>query len=571
MATPSTSVPAATKQVALVRPQLSSDDIIARVTLGIAGVAVLVALVLPLAFLMWRSFLDQQGNFVGLDNFVLYATNPSLNDAVANSLWVSLITAMIVVPLAFAFAYALTRTCIPSRALFSAIATLPILAPSLLPALALIYIGGNQGFLTALTGQPLIGPVGIVIAQVFNTFPHAMLILTVALGSADGRLYEAAEALRASPLRTLWTVTLPTARFGLVSAFTVVFTLVITDFGVPIVIGGNFDVLATEVYQQVVGLQNFNMGAVVGMILMVPAVAGFLLDRWARQQRGGGFSARAVPYVPKPHPLRDRAALGLVLLVSAFLVGIVAIAVWGSFILFWPWDLSLTLRNYDFDRFHSAGWEALWVSVRMAAYVAGFGVVFMFIVAYLLERGAANWWLTPFIRFAVSLPLAVPGLVLSLSYVLFFNEPSNPLGFIFQTLTILVLVTLTSFYTVGHLAATAAIRQLDPAFESVSASLKVPVTLMFFRVSTPMCLPAVLDIAAYLFVNAMTAVSSVIFLFGPRTTPASVAVVQMNDSGTVSAAAAMATMIVVIALTAKFVQMIVGHFVGRATQAWRRK
>jgi iron(III) transport system permease protein len=541
------------------------------VALAVAAIAVLVALVLPLSFLMWRSFLDQQGNFVGLDNFILYATSPSLNDAVANSLWVSLVTAAIVVPLAFAYAYALTRTCLPRRSLFSAIATLPILAPSLLPALALIYIGGNQGFLTALTGRPLIGPTGIVIAQVFNTFPHAMLILTVALSAADARLYEAAEVLRASPLRTLWTVTLPTARFGLVSAFTVVFTLVITDFGVPIVIGGNFDVLATEVYQQVVGLQNFNMGAVVGMILMVPAVVGFLLDRWARQQRGAGFSARAVPYVPKPNALRDRAALVLVLLVSAFLIGIVAVAVWGSFIQFWPWDLSLTLRNYEFSRFHSAGWEALLVSLRMAAYVAGFGVVFMFVVAYLLERGAATWWLTPFIRFAVSLPLAVPGLVLSLSYVLFFNEPSNPLGFIFQTLTILVLVTLTSFYTVGHLAATAAIRQLDPAFESVAASLKVPLALVFFRISTPMCLPAVFDIAAYLFVNAMTAVSSVIFLFGPRTTPASIAVVHMNESGMVSAAAAMATMIVAVALTAKVLQMVAGHFVGRATQAWRRK
>jgi iron(III) transport system permease protein len=407
---------------------------------------------------------------------------------------------------------------------------------------------------------------------VFNTFPHAMLILTVALSTADARIYEAAEVLKASSARVLWSLTLPNAKFGLVSAFTVVFTLVVTDFGVPVVIGGNFDMLATDVYQQVVGLQNFNMGAVVGMILMVPAVIGFLLDRWARGQGGGdAFSSRAVPYVPKPQGMRDGLALALVVLVSAFLIGIVGIAVWGAFILFWPWDLSLTLRNFEFNRFHSAGWNALWVSVRMACAVALIGTVFMFVVAYLLERGAPKWWLTPPLRFAIGLPLAVPGLVLSLSYVLFFNEPSNPFGFIFQTLTILVLVTFTSFYTVGHLAATAAIRQLDPAFEAVSASLKTPAYRMFFVVSAPMSLPAILDIAAYLFVNAMTAVSSVIFLFGPNTVPASVAVVHMNESGTVSAAAAMASMIVLIALIAKILQMVLGAFLGRWTQAWRKR
>jgi iron(III) transport system permease protein len=555
----------------LVKPQLSSDDIIARVGLSVAAVAVTIALILPLLFLMWRSVFDQSGNFVGLANFVEYLTNPTLYDAIWNSIWVSLVTALIVVPLAFGFAYALTRTCLPAKPVFRAIATLPILAPSLLPALALIYIGGNQGFLTGLIGQPLIGPVGIIISQVFNTFPHAMLILTVTLATADARLYEAAEVLRASPARIMWSLTLPNAKFGLVSAFTVVFTLVVTDFGVPIVIGGNFDVLATEVYKQVVGLQNFNMGAVVGMLLMVPAIVGFLLDRWARGHGGDAFSSRAVAYVPKPQFGRDTGALVLVLIVSAFLVGIVGVAVWGAFITFWPWDLTLTLRNFEFNRFHAAGWDALWVSLRMAAAVALFGTCFMFVVAYLLERGAPQWWLAAPLRFAIGLPLAVPGLVLSLSYVLFFNEPSNPFGFIFQTLTILVLVTLTSFYTVGHLAATAAVRQLDPAFEAVAASLKTPAYRMFFAVSAPMSLPAILDIAAYLFVNTMTAVSAVIFLFGPNTVPASVAVVHMNESGTVSAAAAMASMIVLIALMAKILQMVVGAVLGRWTQAWRKR
>ena len=293
----------------LVVPKLSADERVMRGGMWVATVALAAALVLPLGFLLWRSFQDRDGNFVGLDNFAAYVTTPALLSSVWNSVWTASVTALVVVPLAFGYAYALTRSCIPARPLFRSIALLPVLAPSLLPALALIYLCGNQGILTPLFGRSIYGPVGIVVAQIFYTFPHAMLILTVALSTADARLYEAAEVLGASRGRIMHTVTLPGARFGLVSAAVVVFTLVITDFGIPKVIGGDFNVLATDVYKQVVGLQNFNMGAVVGMVLLLPAIGAFLLETWARRQQSGSLSGRAVPYVPRPRAMRDRIAL----------------------------------------------------------------------------------------------------------------------------------------------------------------------------------------------------------------------------------------------------------------------
>jgi iron(III) transport system permease protein len=350
----------------------------------------------------------------------------------------------------------------------------------------------------------------------------------------------------------------------------VVFTLVVTDFGIPKVIGGSFPVLATDVYKQVVGLQDFNMGAVVGIVLLLPAVGAFLLDRWASRQRAATMSGRAVPLRPAPRPARDRPALALCLVVAALLLGIVGTAVWGSLVRFWPYNLSLTLDNYDFSRFDTAGWQAVWFSVRMAAVAAVIGTAVVFLVAYVLERGPQHGPLPGIGRFAATVPLAVPGLVLGLAYVLFFNHSANPLGFLYGTMAILVLNSVVHFYTVGHLTAVTAIRQLDPEFESVGASMRVPVWVTFGRVTVPMCLPAILEIAIYLFVNAMTTVSAVIFLYGPDTKPASVSMVHMDEAGQASAAAAMGVVILSIAITAKLVQLLVGALLGRATQAWRR-
>ena len=156
-------------------------------------------------------------------------------------------------------------------------------------------------------GHDVYGPIGIVIAEVFFTFPHALIIVLTALSVADARLYEAALALRASTPRIFWTVTLPGVRYGLISAAFVVFTLAFTDFGAPKVIGGGYDVLATDVYKQVIGQQNFQMGAVVSVVLLIPAAFAFLVDRLMQKRQVALLSARAVPLAPSPRRRFDLA------------------------------------------------------------------------------------------------------------------------------------------------------------------------------------------------------------------------------------------------------------------------
>ncbi|MDI3309208.1 MAG: putative 2-aminoethylphosphonate ABC transporter permease subunit [Acetobacteraceae bacterium] len=552
--------------------RLLTEERVATGLVALLCLGLVAAIALPLWMLLSKSFLDTEGRFIGLANYARYFATPALVQSLLNSLFVAALSTAIVIPIAFLYAYALTRSRIPAKGLFYALALLPIFAPSLLPALSFIYIFGNQGFLKELLfGASIYGPIGIVMAQVFYCLPHATMILVAALSLADGRLYEAAEALGASRWRVFRTVTLPGARYGLVSAAVVVFTLVVTDFGIPKVIGGQFGVLATDAYKQVVGQQNFGMGAVVGMVLLVPAVLAFVVDRVLRRRQVALLSARAVPYSPQPHRRRDLALLACCIVVGGLVACVLGVAVWASFIRYWPYNLSLTLANYNFPEFDSNGWQPYLNSLLMASLTALLGTPVAFLGAYLIEKVKAAPLGRAIVQFLALLPMAVPGLVLGLGYVFFFNAPWNPLGMLYGTVGILVLNTLAHFYTVAHITASTALRQIDGEFEAVSASLKVPFWVTLRRVTVPICMPAILDIAVYLFVNALTTVSAVIFLYGPGTNLASIAIVHMDEAGAIAAAAAMATCIVATAIGAKLLHLLLDRLLFGRLQRWRAR
>ena len=554
------------------RRRLDRDDLVMRLGICLLIGWMLVTLVLPLWWLLSKSFQSQNGEFVGLANYVHYFSTPALFASVWNSLFVALLTTAIVLPLAFVYAYALQRSCMRFKGVFQALALIPILAPSLLPAISLIYLFGNQGFLKEwMFGVSVYGPFGIVVSQVFYCFPHALMILIAALSMADSRLYEAADALGASKTRVFFTVTLPGAKYGVISAGFVVFTLVITDFGIAKVIGGRFNVLATDIFKQVIGQQNFQMGAVVGFVLLIPAVVAFAADRIIQRRQVALLSARAVPLVPKPVPRRDWSLFAFCAVVGSLIFGLLAMSVWASFVTRWPYNLALTLKNYAFGDFDTNGWEAYWNSVQLAGWTALIGTLVIFAGAYLLEKTRAFAFGRTLAQFMAMLPMAVPGLVLGLAYIFFFNARGNPLGFVYATMAILVINSVTHFYTVSHLTATTALKQLDHEFEAVSASLKVSLLRTMGRVTVPICLPAVLDISIYLFVNAMTTVSAVIFLYSTDTKLAAVTIINMDESGFTAAAAAMAVTIVATSACVKIAHLLITRRFQRTTQAWRQR
>ena len=543
--------------------------------LGILLIAVVLIafLAMPLAAILLQSFEGKNGEFAGLTNFVAYAKTPALLTSLWNSVWVSLVVTLITVPLAFVFAYALTRSCMRFKALFRGISLIPVLAPSLLSAISLIYWFGNQGVLKGAMQSvgitQIYGAPGIVIAECFAVFPHALMILITALTLADARLYEAAAAMGTRASRKFFTITLPGAKYGLLSAALVTFTLVMTDFGIPKVIGGNFNVLATDVFKLVIGQQDFAKGAVVAILLLLPAVLTFAVDHYVSRKQTAMLTARAVPYKPTPSRKYDRLMMAYCGLISLLMLAMLGMAIFASFVSFWPYNLTPSTRHYVLGLVDGEVAAGFLNSLKMAAGTAFFGTALVFFSAYLLEKTKGANWLRAPVRMLTMLPMAVPGLVLGLGYIFFFNAAANPLNALYHTTALLTLCTIIHFYTTGHLTAVTALKSLDGEFEAVSASLKVPWYKTFWRVTLPICTPALVDIARYFFINAMTTISAVVFLYSPDTKVASIAILNLDEAGEIGAAAAMAVMIAGISAVATGLFMLLARWVDHRTQAWR--
>lgn len=556
------------------RPALrwSRDETIARAILFVVMAMLFVFLIAPLLTILAHAVQDKNGRFVGLAHFITYFQTPSLLRAAWNSVWVSAAVVSISVPTAFVFAYALTRSRMPAplKAVFRLIALIPLLAPSLLSAISFVQWFGNQGALKFLLGGASIyGAPGIILAEVYNTFPHALMILVTALSLADGRLYEAATALRTRPLRQFMTITLPSCKYGLISAATVVFTYVVSDFGAPKVIGGNFNVLSVDVFKQVVGQHNFSIGAVVGMLLLIPSIISFVIDYVVRRKLKAQLTARSVPYTPKPRKLADALLTLFCTVVCGLLLATIGMAIYTSAISLWPYDLSFTLKHYHFVLLESDMAAAYGNSLLVAMITAVAGSLIVFVGAYLIEKTRNLGLMRKGMHLMAVLSMAVPGLVLGLGYVMFFNHPANPLSFLYQTMAILVISMVVHYYTSSHLTAVTALKQIDNEFEAVSASLKVPFFKTFLRVTVPVCLPAILDIGRYFFVVSMASLSCAIFLYTPETILASVAIMHLDDAGDIGPAAALASLIVVTSTLVCIAYALLTRVLLARTQAWR--
>ena len=552
-----------------IRRGKDSSDRVGQFMLGSYIILFLLFLVLPLGALISKSLENKDGEFIGFANYSLYLQEPALFQSLYNSLFVAIISTIIVVVLAFLFAYAITRTCMPFKGFFKLVALIPLLSPSILAAIALVYWFGNQGVLKEiLLGKSIYGPIGIIMASVYWTFPHALIILTTSLSLSDSRLYEAAEVLKTSKLRAFFTITIPGARYGIISTAFVIFTQVFTDFGVPKVIGGNYNVLATDIYKEVVGMQNFQMGAVISMVLLVPAMIAFFIDRYSRKKQISLLTSRSVVFKPKKHFKVDMIMLSFCSVLALIIILMIGMAQYGAIVKFWPYNLNLTLKNYNFE-VAGLGWDSFYNSVQLAFYTAIFGTIIIFVGSYLIEKLRINEGTRNIVQFFALMPMAVPGLVLGLAYIFFFNAKDNPLNFIYATMIILVVNTIVHFYTVSHLTTITALKQMDKEFESVSLSLKIPIYKMFWRVTLPVCLPPIFDVSIYLFVNAMTTVSGVIFLYSYDTTLASVSAIHLDEQGEVAKAAAMAMLIVYVSVAVRLTHTIITKKVLRKTQAWR--
>ena len=526
-----------------------------------------VVLVFPLLALFSKAFLDRDGAFAGFDNYVRYFKSPALSSSVFNTIDISLWSTLFSVTLGFLYAFAITRTRIMGKVFFKYVALTPIFIPTVVHALALVYMFGRQGILTRAGLFPfeLYGRLGIIISEVVYTFPPAFLMFLVALEFADGRLYEAADSMGVPPMQKLLRVTLPEIKYTVVNAFFVCFTLAFTDFGAPKVLGGKFNVLATDIYKQVAGQFNFNMGAVVGTLLLLPAVASFVVGRLVSSRNAGTISAKATALVVKKNMGRDAAFFCFCSLVSAFLLFMVATLFVGGLSRSYPYDLSFTLDNFTFYR-STGGIGSYFNSLKMALATAVFGTAFVFVYAYMMEKTNGFGLLRRYGNLLSVLPLALPGMVIGISFIFFFNERSNPLHFLYGTVALLVVSNILHYFSVPFLTASGCLKKLDKEFESVGDSMNVPRWKTFLRVSVPLSLPAILEIFMYYFVNAMVTVSAVVFLYTAHFKLAAIAITNMEEAGNYGQAAAMSLLILLFNVLMRLVYEIAVRAIKRRTK-----
>jgi iron(III) transport system permease protein len=522
--------------------RLDLDRVAAAGILLAVGAPLVLFILYPLASILRKSFDTPAG--LGLGNYARYFAEPKFTQVLVNSLGVSAVATIFTIALAYGYAYALHRARLPWPALFRLVALLPLFAPSLVQAMGLVFLLGRNGLVNRALdlGLNVYGFWGIVLADVLYAFPHALLILSAALEVADARPYESARMLGASDWRIFRTVTLPATRYGLASAVFVVFTIVITDFGNPMVIGGDYSVLATEIYNQVSGQANFEMGTVIGMVLLLPAALAVLVERAIARRQHATLGAQAVPLVVRPSRRRDAALTVYAALVAAAILTVVGTVVLASFVRLWPYRLAPTLHHYRFDV--QNGIRPLWTSVEVSLLAAVIGVVFVVGGAWALHRLPGP--LSRGLYFLAILPAAVPGMVLGLGYVLAFNDPRHPVYAIYDTVLLLAICNVYHYHAQGFLIATTAVKQVSRTFDEASLILGAGLLRTLRRVTLPIIWPSAVSVGVFFFMRSMVTLSAVIFLYSPATQVAAISVLLLDDAGQLSQAAAFSTCIMAV-------------------------
>lgn len=558
----------------------TKDEVIREILTWFILIFLIVAIVFPLGLLLTKSFENNSGEFIGLSNFKEYFSNKNLLISLKNTFTISIASSIISLVLAFVYAYGVQRTTIRFKNIFKYIALMPLFAPTMMHGISLVYLFGRKGAVT--TGFfdklpqfafdiNLYGATGIIIAEVLYIFPQIFLVLNIALSTTDYRLYEAADMLGTSNFRKFFTITLPNMKYGMISSFIIAFILSFTDFGAPKVVGGNFSVLATDVYIKVVGQNNMSMGAVVSIILLIPSVVAFFIDQKIQKKQGVVLNAKSIPYTAKENKARDIFFYIYTILICLFIISIFVTIFVSAFSKLWPYDLSFSLNNFKFYDYNG-GIEIFFKNSFILAVLSGiFGTFMTFMSAYLIEKKEKKTIKDKVIYFLSLVPLALPGMVIGISYIFFFNKSyftipflnisiMNPFNSLYKTIWIMVLANVIHFYSISFLTANTALKKLDKEFERVSLSMGIPWYKTFSNVTFPMCLESILEIFFYYFVNSMVTISALVFLYTSSLNLLSIAVINLDDTGEIAKASAMSIVILLTNIIIKIIYQIILKF-----------
>lgn len=482
-------------------------------------------------------------SYMDLDSVRRVINSPVFGDAVIHSITSAVLGTVITVAIAFLLALCIERTTIRFKGIIGIIFVLPMLLPSISHGMGLVILLGNNGILTKFLNlnSNIYGLTGIIVGSVLYAFPVAYLMIVDVLRYEDGSAYEAARVLGIPKFRQFTAIMLPFLRKPLISVVFSIFTLIITDYGVPLMVGGKYTTIATVMYQEVIGQLDFGKGAVYGTILLIPAVVAFVIDLMNKDKGNSG-------YVTKPCQKSDNKVVKLGSYLYCGLVCVLTLLPLVSFVLLafttdYPNNLSFTLNNM-FQAFRLRAGEYYLNSVLIALCTAVVGVAIAFMTAYLSARMKSK--LSRFLHLSSMTSAAIPGIVLGLSYVLVFNRTP-----IYGTIIILVLVNIIHFIASPYLMIYNSMSKINENLEDVAHTMGIKRALLIRDVLIPQCKETLMEMFSYFFVNCMMTISAVSFLANTSNKPVALMINQFEAQMQLECAAVVSLMILLTNLVIK--------------------
>ena len=490
-------------------------------------------------------------------NFNKVFSNPLVGSGIVHSVLVALTATVISVTLAFVLAWCMCRTRAKLKPLFRVLLILPMLVPSISHGMGLVILFGSNGRITRLLGlsHGIYGFWGIVMGSVMYSFPVAYLMICDILQYENAAPYEAAAVLGIPKLRRLTAITLPYLRKPLLNVVFATFTMIVTDYGVPLMVGGTYKTLPVIMYEEVIGRLDFNQGAVFGTMLLVPAILAFFADMFCKNRAN---SVVTKPFVIAKSPLRDIIATLIAAITSVAVLYPIISFVQLTFAKKYPIDMTFTMHNIE-TTIDKGAFGFIGNSIFIAFAVSILGTAIAFISAYLTSRLPSKS--SRVLHLLSITSLAIPGMVLGLSYVLAFKT-----SFIYGTFAILILVNSVHFFSSPYLMFYNSMGKLSRDLEAVGATLGIGRLRMIRDVFIPTLRSTIMESFSYFFVNSMMTISAVAFLATAKTKPVALMINTFEAQVLLEAAAFVSVAILLVNLIMKGVIALIKKLAKRRTR-----
>jgi iron(III) transport system permease protein len=473
---------------------------------------------------------------------------PMVVRATKNTMLIGVISAFLSTLVGTLVAYTLTLTDVPWKRWLRNLVVLPLVSPPFAVSFAIILLFGRRGVITydllGITKYNIYGPQGIVFVQLISSIPLAVLITSAVFASMSRDLEEAAEDLGGRPLYVLRTVTFPLVMPAILTAALLSFIGAIADFGNPMLIGGGYQMLATQAFIQMIEMYDLQLGAALAMLLIIPALAAFVLQHWITNRRSyitvtGGARTGHIRKLPGwlKWPL-----FGLCVFLAVFNVMLYGSIFVGAAVKTWGFDYTLTLRNV---RGLLTSLPMLKNSLIVAVGAGLLGGVISILLAWLVGR--QNFPGRGGLDFSATVMQAIPGTVVGIGYIIAYNAAPY---FWTGTFFIIIIAYVFRRLPVGLRTGIAAQKQIDPSLEEASLDLGASRLRTFTHVTFPLLSRAFFAGVIYIFIRAMTDLSAAVFLNAGRTQLFTVRMFRIMITGTPSEAAAFAVLLIVIIVVA---------------------